>query len=113
MGDSTACRICSGALELFRRGHGPELTEGGFAPSYHRPGAHGDLYRCVECGTVEQPALPGGTQLHDCYRTVSDDAYLAEEAGRRRTAARLLDLLAAPPPGSRLLEVGCGHGLLL
>ena len=42
-----------------------------------------------------------------------DDAYLAEEAGRRATANRLLDLIAAHVPSGRLLDVGCGHGLLL
>ena len=44
---------------------------------------------------------------------MSDDAYLGEEAGRRATAARLLDLISAQVGGGRLLDVGCGHGLLL
>ena len=42
-----------------------------------------------------------------------DDAYLGEEAGRRATANRLLDLIGAHVPAGRLLDVGCGHGLLL
>lgn len=42
-----------------------------------------------------------------------DAGYLKEERGRRRSARRLLDLLDAPSPGARLLEIGCGHGLLL
>src|SRR3954467_11300841 len=42
-----------------------------------------------------------------------DDAYLAEEAGRRRTARRLLDAIERHAPRGRMLEVGCGHGLLL
>jgi 2-polyprenyl-3-methyl-5-hydroxy-6-metoxy-1,4-benzoquinol methylase len=44
---------------------------------------------------------------------MSDEDYLVEEEGRRRTARRLLDLLAKHVPSGRLLEVGCGHGLLL
>jgi SAM-dependent methyltransferase len=77
-------------------------------------GEHGDLYRCCDCGTVQQPSLPRGTELHDLYREMSDDAsYLAEERGRRRTARRLLNLLGAHVPRGRLLDVGCGHGLLL
>ena len=84
-----------------------------FKPSCHMVGVHGDLYRCRECGTVHQPSLPQGNELHDLYREMSDDSYLVEEAGRRRTARRLLDLLAAHVARGRLLEVGCGHGLLL
>ena len=44
---------------------------------------------------------------------MSDESYLLEEEGRRRTARRLLDLLGAHSPRGHLLEVGCGHGLLL
>ena len=76
---------------------GPPVADA-LAPSRHEPGRHGDLLSCRECGTVHQPALPAGPELHDLYRDMSDDAYLDEEAGRRATAARLLDLIAAPRP---------------
>ncbi|MFN8175128.1 MAG: methyltransferase domain-containing protein [Solirubrobacteraceae bacterium] len=109
----TACGICSGGLELLYPGHSAGPSAEQFSPSNHDVGAHGDLYRCRECGTVQQPALPEGTELHELYRDMSDDAYLAEEAGRRDTAARLLDLVGRHVPAGRLLDVGCGHGLLL
>jgi 2-polyprenyl-3-methyl-5-hydroxy-6-metoxy-1,4-benzoquinol methylase len=76
-------------------------------------GGHGDLYRCGDCGTVQQPSLPRGRKLHDLYREMSDERYLREEEGRRRMARRLLDLLARHVAQGRLLEVGCGYGLLL
>jgi len=107
------CRICSGPLELLHPGGGAALTAAAFAPSAHETGAHGDLLRCRDCGTVQQPTLPSGAPLHDLYREMSDDAYLAEERGRRATARRLLDLVAPHLEGGRLLDVGCGHGLLL
>jgi 2-polyprenyl-3-methyl-5-hydroxy-6-metoxy-1,4-benzoquinol methylase len=44
---------------------------------------------------------------------MSDDRYLREETGRRRMARRLLDLLGGYVPGGRMLQVGCGYGLLL
>ena len=44
---------------------------------------------------------------------MSDAAYLDEEAGRRATARRVLELIAAHVPSGRLLDVGCSHGLLL
>ncbi len=107
------CRICSGELELRVRGNGFAVTAEALSPSAHAPGRHGDLLACLECGTVQQPVLPSGEPLHDLYRDMRDDAYLGEEDGRRATANRLLDLIAGYVPKGRLLDVGCGHGLLL
>jgi 2-polyprenyl-3-methyl-5-hydroxy-6-metoxy-1,4-benzoquinol methylase len=108
-----ACQICSGALIIAQRGSGFGRDPAAFNPSRHRVGEHYDLYRCVDCGTVNQPGLPPGTELQDLYRVVHDERYLPEERGRRRTAGRLLDLLSAQVPHGHLLQVGCGYGLLL
>ena len=113
MASGRACRICSGDLTLRIRGRGEPLTSAALSPSAHATGRHGDLLECVECGTVQQPALPAGAQLHDLYRDMRDEAYLGEETGRRATAGRLLDLIGPFAPGGRLLDVGCGPGLLL
>ena len=107
------CRICSGQLELRLRGNGAAFTAAHFSPSAHVPGQHGDLLECRECGTIQQPVLPQGDALHELYRDMRDDEYLAEEEGRRATANRLLDLVGAHRPRGRLLDVGCGPGLLL
>ncbi len=114
MATQVACRVCAGELSLRvsgTNGHAPTAKR--FAPSLHEPGEHGDLLECVECGTVQQALLPSGDELHDLYRDVDDEAYLAEEVGRRATAAHLLDLIGEHVSGGRLLDVGCGHGLLL
>ena len=107
------CGICSGPLRLRYRGDAPELVADAFAPSCHSVSGYADLYACERCGTVQQPDLPSGAELHDLYRDMRDDAYLAEEAGRRVTARRLLDAIERHAPRGRMLEVGCGHGLLL
>jgi len=109
----TVCRVCKGQLELALRGSDPEYEPSAFSPSYHHVGTHGDLYRCGDCGTVHQLSLPRGRELHDLYREISDERYIREEEGRRREARRLLDLLGAHVPRGRLLDVGCGYGLLL
>lgn len=99
---------------LARPGRVGVPTAAAMAPTCHEPGAHADLYACRACGTIQQPALPSGAELLDLYRDMEDDAYLEEEAGRRATSRRLLrhvDRVA--PRRGRLLEVGCGHGLLL
>src|SRR3954470_15146277 len=110
MGGHERCGICSGPLRLLYRGAGNEARSEAFSPTNHRPGAYGDLYACERCGTVQQPSLPRGERLLELYRAMHDAHYLDEEAGRRQTARRLLRLM---PAGGRLLEVGCGHGLLL
>lgn len=108
-----ACHICGGPLELRHAGDGTALTPDLLVPTNHEPGQHGDLYACVHCGTVHQPGLPAGAELADLYRDMSDDLYLSEEEGRRATARRLIDLIGRHVPAGTLLDVGCGHGLLL
>jgi 2-polyprenyl-3-methyl-5-hydroxy-6-metoxy-1,4-benzoquinol methylase len=107
------CRICAGALELKVPGDGAVVTAAALSPSAHHVGGHGDLLECTECGTVQQPVLPHGARLHDLYREMRDDDYLAEEPGRRATTNRLLDRIGAYVHEGRLLDVGCGYGLLL
>jgi SAM-dependent methyltransferase len=107
------CGICSGPLRLRYKGDPPALGADAFAPSCHSPVGYADLYACERCGTVQQPDLPTGAELHGLYRGMRDDAYLAEESGRRRTSRRLLDAIERHAPRGRMLEVGCGHGLLL
>lgn len=113
MSGPSNCRICSGPLRLLYPGTDSGARAEAFSPSCHTPGAHGDLFRCDDCGTVQQPSLPAGADLHELYRDMSDAAYLDEAAGRRATANRLLDLVGRYRAGGRLLDVGCGHGLLV
>jgi SAM-dependent methyltransferase len=113
MGAPINCRICAGPLRLLHAGSGLEARADSFSPTNHRPGQYGDLFQCERCGTVEQPSLPHGEALLDLYRHMRDDHYLDEEAGRRATARRLLDAIGRHAPSGRLLDVGCGHGLLL
>ena len=113
MPPAIACRVCRGQLMPARPAGGVRGAPLDLAPTCHRPGAHAELERCHECGTVQQPSLPRGRALRDLYRRSRDDHYLEEEEGRRRTARRLLHLLGPVAPGARLLEVGCGPGLLL
>lgn len=108
-----SCGICEGALVLRHPGTAGELSPDAFSPTCHRTGVHADLFACSACGTVQQPALPEGDELVGLYRAMRDDEYLAEEAGRRATARRLLERIERHGPTGRLLEVGASHGLLL
>jgi 2-polyprenyl-3-methyl-5-hydroxy-6-metoxy-1,4-benzoquinol methylase len=113
MGLPSTCRICSGPLRLLHAGSGIEARAESFSPTNHSPGQYGDLFQCRRCGTVEQPSLPHGDALLELYRRMRDEHYLDEERGRRATARRLLDAIGRHAPSGRLLDVGCGHGLLL
>ncbi|HVL96402.1 MAG TPA: class I SAM-dependent methyltransferase [Solirubrobacteraceae bacterium] len=113
MAAAPGCGICSGPTRLLHAGTAGGPRPEDLSPTCHRTGAHGDLYRCRRCGTVRQEGLPPGPALVDLYRLMRDDGYLAEEAGRRATARRLLERVERVTGRGRLLDVGCGHGLLL
>jgi SAM-dependent methyltransferase len=100
-------------VTLLYAGAGEALTAGALSPTCHTVGAHGDLLRCRRCGTVQQPDRPADGTLADLYREMRDDAYLTEEAGRRATARRLLARIERHRPPGGMLDVGCGHGLLI
>lgn len=111
---SPDCVLCGASQRLLHRGAAGELRASDLSPTCHRAGAHGDLYACRACGTVSQAGLPRGRALLDLYRAMEDGDYLREEPGRRATARRLLDLVERHATRrGRLLDVGCGHGLLL
>jgi SAM-dependent methyltransferase len=107
------CRLCGDCAELLYPGVNDWADTGTFAPSSHEVGAHGDLYVCRRCGTVQTSELPSPELLESRYADTEDDQYLDEEAGRRCTARRLLDLLEKRVRTGRMLDIGCGHGLLM
>jgi 2-polyprenyl-3-methyl-5-hydroxy-6-metoxy-1,4-benzoquinol methylase len=111
--DPTRCALCGGHARLLYRGSPGTPDPAALAPTNHEVGDHGDLFACTSCGTVAQPSLPGGEELRSLYRRMNDTAYLDEEDGRRRAARRLLDMVERRVAAGRLLDAGCGHGMLL
>ena len=109
------CRICSGPLELrYPRHAGRTRRPRASRPPTTAPASTATSTSAASARTVQQPSLPGGDALHELYREMSDDDYLAEEDGPARdgAAAARPDRPATCRPGA-LLDVGCGHGLLL
>src|SRR6185295_7704714 len=58
-----SCRVCSGELRPAVPGRLISLTPDALAPSRHEPAGHGYLLACLDCGAVQQPALPGRSEL--------------------------------------------------
>jgi SAM-dependent methyltransferase len=108
-----SCGICRGPLAVRYHGVDRAISSDQLSPTSHPLGEHAEILRCDDCATLQQPSLLQHADLPGLYREMRDDAYLDEEAGRRRTARRLLDVVGAQVTTGRLLDVGCGHGLLL
>jgi SAM-dependent methyltransferase len=65
--------------------------------------------RCESCGLIRQ-IVP----IDAPYEDAEDPEYLSEESGLRATFRRnLLEVARYRPPPGRLLDIGCGPGLLL
>ena len=98
----------------------------GLIPTTDRFGtALADIVRCPSCGHRQTDPMPDDAVLESAYADAASDDYVAEEAGQRETARRVLarieDRLTPVPipptnggPRHRtLLDLGCWVGFLL
>lgn len=86
-----------------------------------------DYTRCADCGTWVLDPRPEPAELGPFYahyygdaelaqaravygRLAADEGFGVDRMRARQVAARLAALGAAPGAGTRLLDVGCGHG---
>jgi glycosyltransferase involved in cell wall biosynthesis/2-polyprenyl-3-methyl-5-hydroxy-6-metoxy-1,4-benzoquinol methylase len=75
---------------------------------------HDDIMQCRRCGMVSSRSPLEPEQILDNYKRVTDDAYLAEEAGRRQLFDWILNATKNyPVSDNRLLEIGSNVGLFL
>jgi len=81
------------------------------SPSRHHPGKQPELHRCRRCGVLQ--AHVAEAELRAAYTDMQDEIYIAEELARRVTCRRLLDRVDRSGAALRILDVGCGPGLLL
>lgn len=84
-----------------------------WAPAHDGPGQH-RVTRCLSCGMIFTNPQPTNYVQQVAHRGVLArhlvPAFLERQ---RRTARFVLDLLQPLAPGSRLLDFGCGEGVLV
>lgn len=74
------------------------------------------LIQCDGCGLVctDPDVVPApAVELYDQEYFTERNAYLAQAAAFSATFAHILDLTAVFKPSGRLIDIGCGPGLLL
>jgi 2-polyprenyl-3-methyl-5-hydroxy-6-metoxy-1,4-benzoquinol methylase len=99
-------------LQPWRKSNlGPEpLSSSSFRITDAAYGCTLELVRCRACGFVQ---LATDVDLTPFYARMDDDAYEATRPFRALEAGKLLDRLSPAGPGSRLLDVGAGSGVLV
>jgi len=109
--------VCAGcgeaAVRILHQRRSDLHAEGAFLPSTDVFGAYGRVARCVRCGLVRLSPRPEWAFLQRAYQESEDPLYLEELEGRMVTARGLLGIVARHVPAGRLLDVGCGAGILL
>lgn len=112
--EEAPCNICGGRSveSLFESRAGHRQVEA-YLPTTDSFSRYGHVVRCPACRVSRMSPRPSEEFLLGSYRESTDPLYLEEEKGRLKTARRLLDVVAKAAPSGRLLDLGCGAGILL
>lgn len=110
---SQACSACGASgLSSYLTVRRSDPT--GLNPTTDRYGwAPDDLVRCGVCTHVQVARFPDQPSLDAAYGEAEDDAYLAEEAGQRATAAAMLMRIERHARVQAICDFGCFAGFLL
>ena len=122
----TRCAACGAACLVAHLKVAGDAGPDGLIPTTDRFGtALADIVRCTACGHRQTEPMPADAVLESAYAQAASEDYVAEEAGQRETARRVLQRIEAqltPVPiaphngGPRhrtLLDLGCWVGFLL
>jgi 2-polyprenyl-3-methyl-5-hydroxy-6-metoxy-1,4-benzoquinol methylase len=71
------------------------------------------IVKCCKCGLIYMNPRADQYRIKKNYTSMTDDSYLQEEAGRRRSADSILQYLKKIGKKGKLLDGGCATGFLL
>ncbi len=114
MSDGPICVAC-GATDLVQHLRvAGEMGDEGLIPTTDRFGtALADIVRCKACGHMQLEPMPADEVLESAYADAASEDYVAETAGQRETARRILERVESHRPPGALLDLGCWVGFLL
>lgn len=111
--DGERCWLCGQTTSrTFKASNLPEagLASADFKITDSNYGVTGRLVECSACGFIRTASAGGVLQF---YVNMQDEGYEASRAERALQARKLLGRLGPIAPGSRLLDVGAGSGILV
>ncbi len=110
------CQLCSSKhyKVLYKKKYFNSPQKEHFSVTNVKFGKHGKIVKCSDCGlvyTYDSYLVP---TIQKYYAEMNDSEYLSESEGRSKTYHRLFDSLEKIGiAGGKLLDVGCGYGILL
>jgi len=112
--EEPACDACGATAVslLFERGADAPADDS-FLPTTDEYHGYGRVVRCASCGLARRSPRPPVDFLEKAYAATEDPLYLTEHRSRLANARAILRLVERSVKPGRLLDVGCGAGVLL
>src|SRR5688572_24129227 len=109
-----ACAGCGATASTVRYERKSDLhAEEAFVATTDAFHGYGRVVTCDGCGLVRLSPRQSWEFLEDAYRESEDPLYMTEAPSRTATARAMLKLVERHVKPGRILDAGCGPGMLL
>jgi len=108
------CDACGAtAYRVLFENQGDLHAEAKFVATTDQYGGYGRVVACTSCGLARLHPRQKWDFLEHSYEDSEDPLYLEQLPGRLASARRVIRLLEREVPPGRLLDIGCGVGVVL
>ncbi len=112
--EEPACDACGATGYRVRfENQGDLHAEEKFVATTDQYGGYGRVVTCTGCGLARLHPRQRWEFIQSSYQDSEDPLYLEQFAGRLASARRVVRMLEREVPPGRLLDIGCGVGVLL